>query len=473
MPSAPASLDPAQALQTGDFTFEVQAFDTLVEFDGQSAKLVGALATDWSSSADARSWRLKLRSGVRFHDGTVFDAAAVKANFEYFASSVGLLSFVFPRFKSIKIVSPTEIEVVTVEPAPDFVRSLSIAGIISPKVIAKGPRAPAREPIGTGPFIYVSRSATEVKLRQNPDYWRDGPYFEELVLQVMPDEASRISALRTGQVDVVASLSPTLRGQLANVDGVKLVDNPTTWRTVNIGLRSDVAPTNDLRVRQAMAYALDIPAVGSSIYRSQFIPDASYMPPGVIGYQPARPAVTQDLERARELVRQAGGGKPITIDVAMPSGSSSQLQALQAFADQWREVGFEVNVNQLEEGVFNSETVAPTPRNQAFSTSHGWANGGPVIFEVGLVDADSAFDRGMPRELVARKNELMTAVKQTPDGPQRDRAIGELQNVYAEQMAIIPLFYAAQTDVVRSNLNGYYVPRNCLGTSLGGVFRVQ
>jgi len=465
LPAAPVTLDAARRSITGDFTVTQPMYDGLVRWNADFTEVEPALVTDFTASPDGREWTGTLREGVTFHDGTELDSTAVRKALEYYEAAEGFLGpFFLPEFSEIDDSDPAVIRLVTKDPAPDLTNNLTTVAIMSPRSVAAGNKAIERRPVGTGAFRFVERTSTAVVLERNPTYWEEGkPYLEGVRFQVIGDLGARISALQTDEVNAITLVPSVQARQLAADDRVELVANDL-WTVTYLAFKLLAEPTDELAVRQAIAHGIDRQAIAESILEGQARPATAFMPEGVYGHQPMQPDYAYDPERARSLVQEAGGGGPVRLGLACPAGDGAinNPKIAQAIAAQLGEVGFEVRVSPLEEGLFSKQAGEPEPRSQAFLIDHPWSNGGPFIFDfltfsvvANLPEADPA--------AAERAGTLTTKMQTTPNGDERLAVIGDLQSIFAEQLTYLPLFYFRVPDAVSAKVRGYVVPKDGLG----------
>lgn len=471
--AAPVTLDAARRSISGDFTVTQPIYDTLVRWNEDFTDVEPGLVTKYTVSADGREWVGNIREGVTFHDGASLDSTAVRMGIEYYRDAEGYLGpFFLPQFSEIDDSDPAVIRFVTKNAAPDLTRNLTTVGIMSPRSVRRGNKAIEREPAGTGAFRFADRSGTTVTLEANPDYWEKGkPYLERVRFQVLGDLGARVSALQSGQVNVIDRVPSTQARQLERASGVKLVASDL-WTVSYLAIKMLTSPTDELKVRQAVGYGIDRQAIADSILKGQAEPADSYMPEGIYGYQPMDPLYQYDLERAKSLLEEVGDPSALSLRMATVAGDNAinNPQIAQAFAAQLEELGLSVSVEPLEEGLFNQQADKPQPRNQVFTIDHPWSNGGPFIFDFLTFSTVVNLPEAEP-EIAKRAAELTTQVQTTPDGDKRVELIGELQNLYAEQAGYLPMFFWKVPDAVSDNVEGYAVPKDGLGNyRLGSVY---
>jgi peptide/nickel transport system substrate-binding protein len=330
--------------------------DKLFDLD-EKLNIVPQLATSYEWSKDNKSLTIKLRSGVSFHDGEKMDAAAVKYNLERHRSMKGSnrrgeLAVV----SSVDTVDPSTVRINLSAPfAPLLAVLTDRAGMmVSPKAAeAAGEKFGAR-PVCSGPFRFVERIAQDrIVLERFPDYWNKGQiHFQRITYQPIVDATVRLANLRSGQLDFIERVAPSDVPQLRNDSRFKLariVEIGYQGITINVG-KSDLAQKNplgkDARVREAFELSLDREAIvkvamdGEAVVGNQWVaPDNRY-------YAKSVPVLKRNLERAKQLLREAGVANP-SFTLMTPTTSDAQriAQVVQAMA---KDAGFDIKIQSTE-----------------------------------------------------------------------------------------------------------------------------
>jgi peptide/nickel transport system substrate-binding protein len=346
-------------------------FDSLVLWDLSSADkpsgLVPGLATSWAVDAtDKTKWIFKLREGVKFHDGSAFDAAAVVWNFDkilkqdspqYDPRQSGQGRSRIPSVKAYRAVDPLTVEFTSDAPNALFPYEMSWIVMSSPAQWEKVGRDWTKflaAPSGTGPWKmdrYVPRERAE--LVPNREYWNAArrPKLDRLVLIPMPEANTRTAALLSGQVDWVEAPSPDALPQLRS-RGFQIVTNvyPHNW-TWHFS-RLDGSPWNDIRVRKAANLAIDRDAM-VQLVGGMMVPGKGMVPPDSPWFGKPTFDVKYDPNQARKLLAEAGftPAKPVTVKAIISPGGSGQMQPLpmnEFIQQSLAEVGIKVEFEVME-----------------------------------------------------------------------------------------------------------------------------
>jgi peptide/nickel transport system substrate-binding protein len=345
------------------------AYDALVHYDLSSATkpsdITPGLALSWTvDPADKTKWTFKLRPGVKFHDGSDFNAAAVVWNFDKLLvkeapqfdprqSAQGRSRI--PAIASYRAVDELTLEIITKTPDALLPYQLSWIMMSSPANWEKQGRSwdnVAKSPSGTGPWKIAAFVPRErVELVPNPAYWDKAriPKLDKMVLIPLPEPNARVAALRSGQVDWIEAPAPDAIASLKQA-GFEIVQNafPHNW-TWHLS-RVPGSPWNDIRVRKAANLAIDRQGL-KQLLGGMMIPAEGFMPPGHQWFGKPGFKLGYDVEAARKLMTEAGYSKdkPLKTKILISAAGSGQMQPLpmnefiqQNLADIWMQVEFEV-----------------------------------------------------------------------------------------------------------------------------------
>jgi peptide/nickel transport system substrate-binding protein len=298
------------------------------------------LASEWEQTDDALT--LTLAQDVTFHDGTPFDAEAVKTNLEAVRDTPGPYSGPLQPIESIDVVDEHTVRLNLSESTPSLLNTLSTrAGMMrSPDAIAGG--SIATEPVGTGPWAYdadASSPGTRLVFTLYEDYWggTDSVGVETIELYALPDDQSAVGALSTGEIDI-SDVDPSAKDRADALTGVESFTYATIRNNPLFFDRGPGGVFEDVRVRQAFCYALDTDAL-AGLGRGQ-IPTTQHFAEGELGYNPDIEGYPHDLDQARELYEEAGS-PPVEAEVLAAPFTQNQLSV---YADQVSELGMQLNV---------------------------------------------------------------------------------------------------------------------------------
>ncbi|MDP2628071.1 MAG: ABC transporter substrate-binding protein, partial [Candidatus Rokubacteria bacterium] len=342
------------------------------------------LAERWERKSPTE-YVFHLRQGVRFHNGKEMDAEDVKYTYDRVRDpkvSPGANDLL--AIKSIDVVGKHAVRFTLSGPFATFL--INVGGKYN-GVIPKGSAGDGKElltrAIGTGPFMVEEFDPSRrLTLKRNPSYWgAQKPLLDGITFQAIPDESSIVAALRTGQVQV-AEFASGLSFQVAKGIGtVETMQAPST-RWVVLDLAGDQEPTSKLEVRQAIALALDRPAI-LQIAGSGLGQRLGVLPPGLKYWAapvPELPNQQRDVAKARALLQKAGYARRVPVKIRNIVGYPALAAALPVIVDNLREAGIDVNVETVDGGVWIKDWIVP----QSPPTMNEWG---------GFVDPDQAFHR--------------------------------------------------------------------------------
>lgn len=340
----PISFDPAQA-QEGSWlpTFQA-AYDTLI-LRTPDGELSPMLATDWQYDDTNTKLTLNLRSDVTFSDGASFDAEAVKANFDHFRTGSGPQGSTLSSLSAVDVVDSDTVLVTLTQPDPSLLISLSNAAGMMGSPDKLGTDEIKLNPVGTGPYILDSEATivgSQYTFRKREGYWNpDLAKFDKVVIKVIADPTAALNALVSGQLDA-ALLNSKTAGQ-ARTAGLTEHNYVNNWLGLILYDRAGaVAPAlGDVRVRQAINYAIDTKSILSSIYQNSGEQTSQIFGESSTAFDPALDSTyTYDPDRSRALLAEAGHARDV--ELVLPVAASLDPAMIAAVAQQLGDVGITV-----------------------------------------------------------------------------------------------------------------------------------
>jgi peptide/nickel transport system substrate-binding protein len=329
----PTTLDTMNQQETPASVLATHLFDTLVERDG-NLKIVPALAAELPKLVAPTTWEVKLRKGVKFHNGEEFNAESVKYSLERVKTGMRSSSN-FRPIDRVDIVDPYTVRVQTTKPWPTFTTIMTFrqASMYPSKAYAgKDTAFISKNPIGTGPYRLVKWDKDEqIVLEANEGYWRGAPRIKTVVFRPIPDDAVRVAALQNGEVDVAVNIPPHLATIIANHPKLFLSTAPSI-RTLQIMIVThdydkdhkllgvSKSPVAEKKVRQALLYAVDADDIIKNVLDGKAFRVATLLTPLHFGYDPAIKPVKQDLARVKTLLTEAGFPNGLELTLNSPQG---------------------------------------------------------------------------------------------------------------------------------------------------------
>jgi len=358
----PTTLDTQNQQETPASVVATHIYDTLVERD-QNLKIVPALAAELPKLVAPTVWEVKLRKGVKFHNGEEFTAESVKFSLERVKTGMRSSSN-FRPIDNVEVVDPHTVKVHTTKPWPTFVSIMTFrqASMYPPKAYAgKDSAFISKNPIGTGPYKFVRWSKDEeIVLEANEQYWRGAPKIKTVVFRPIPDDAVRVAALQNGEVDVAVNIPPHLANIIAGHPKIFLSTAPSirTLQLMFVTHEYDaqhklVGPykgvTADKRVRQAIAYALDVDEIIKGVLDGKAMRTATLLTPLHFGYDPSLKPIKQDLGKVKQLLTEAGYPSGLEITLNGPQGRYVRdKEVAEAVAGQLTKAGIKTQLKTYE-----------------------------------------------------------------------------------------------------------------------------
>ena len=348
--------DPQEISGLMEGTIARLVYDPLVDTD-ENLELVPALATEWQMAEDGLSYTFTLRDGVVFHDGTPFDADSVKFTFDRLLQNEQLqhAAIWLENLEEVRIDDPLTVTFLLTAPNPGLITSFPAEPILAHNAIEQYGENFFERSIGTGPFKYVEWNKNQRWVGEaNTDYWNPGVVkLNRVTFRPITEEATRMAALRAGEVDIIDSLSGDQADELGAQDGIQIARIPST-DTIHLTFNFTRPPFNIREARWAVAHAIDVHTIVNDILKAgQAI--AAPIPEGTVGYDAELVAAIPEFnpERSREFLAQAGVAEGTRIEFKLNPAWFAKLDQVAEFvAEQLRAVGFDVELQFLEPGAY-------------------------------------------------------------------------------------------------------------------------
>jgi peptide/nickel transport system substrate-binding protein len=443
--SDPISLHPHSATDLVSEAVVANVCEGLVRFGAVGGHPQAALATTWAT-LDNRTWTFTLRDGVLFHDGARFDADAVIANFDEIRKERG-----FPG--RAERLGPLVVAIVLEKPSAAFLATLSqvIFSFQSPRALA-----PGSPPVGTGPFRFLAAGAGLVQLESNERYWGGSPTLAHLLFRRLANEDAVVGALLSGEIDVSAAVGTDLVARLRSDPSLK-VDATSGLNVAFLSVNNERTPLSDVRVRQAIARAVDRPSIVSGILRGHGEPARNPLPPSLWGYGTLTKELVLDPTGARRLLAEANLAQGfdttvLAVDSPRPYNPAPTLLAAHLVADLGK-VGIRAKVQVAASW---AEYLERATRGDYDLAVLGWQadTGDPNDFLTALLASESIGTTNRSRYRSAAMDGLLKQGRMAIDGHGRMKAYREAQELFQKEMPWVPLYHASMFTAHRVALQG-------------------
>lgn len=320
-------------------------YEGLVQLN-QDGEIVPSLASDWELSEDGKTYTFTLEEGVTFSNGDAFTADDVKFSFDRVKTDwTTTLKAKMDVVENIEVVSDTEVAVTLSQPSNAWLFDIAtpIGAIFSEDGIADL----ANEPVGTGPYEVASWAQNEnIKLETRDDYWGERPGVDGVTLQYFADATATTNALRTGDVDAIVNLQAPELVSTFESDDAFTVTTGTSSGEVSLSLNNRIAPFDDVRVRQAVLFALDRQAIIDTAWNGYGSLNATFVTPQEPYYLDLNDQYAFNPEKAMELLKEAGA-ENLEITYKVPTRPYAQAVS-EIVVSQLKDVGITVNIESSE-----------------------------------------------------------------------------------------------------------------------------
>lgn len=322
-------------------------YSRLVEAD-ENMQIHPGLAESWQQ-LDDKTMQFKLRKGIKFHNGDDFTAEDVKFSFERMMNSPRI-AFVLPPIERIDVVDDYTVNIVTKTPFGPLLAHLShpALGMVSKKLLTENPEALKEKPIGTGSYKFKEWIyGDKLVLEKNEDFYdKNKRGLKYIVFKNVVEASNRAIGLETGEIDIATPISSVDEENIKNNPKLQLLTKPSISYTY-IGMNMTKAPLNDIRVRKAINYAIDKQAIIDVILNGNGKIATSPIAPGVFGFTDKTKNYEYNVEKAKELMKEAGYENGFTTSILVFSGEANTQTAeiVQAYL---KEIGIDLKIEIVE-----------------------------------------------------------------------------------------------------------------------------
>ncbi len=465
----PVNLDPAQVTDLNSNRVGRRIAETLVTFPDESTQIVPGLAESWTVSKDGLRYTFKLRRGVSFHDGTPFNAEAVKdsierqINPEHPLNKLGKYPFAnyfFGNVKAVEVVDPATVEFVLKEPRASFLAVLTAgaASIASPTAMRKLGADYALSPVGTGPFKFATWDRGQrVVLEKNPAYWRFPVKIDRVVYRPIVEDQARLTELLTGALDLIVGTPPDYVSQLESNPKITLLRQvgAHVWY---LGINNQKKPLDDKRVRQALNYAVNKDAIVRDVLKGTGSLSVGPVLPKTWGADGGLKPYPYDPERAKKLLAEAGYPSGFTTTLWVPesgSGMQSPVAMSTVIQSNLKAVGVNVTLQTMEWGAYLAKLRSK--EQELFALSWMAGNEDPDLVMYPLLHSSQWTPNGPNRALYKNDtfDELLHQARLTTDEKKRADLYRQAQRILVDDAPWIFVDHEIQTAAHVKRVQGF------------------
>jgi peptide/nickel transport system substrate-binding protein len=431
-------------------------YDSLVEVKNDGT-IVPCLAESWDISSDGKEYTFHLRKNVAFHNGEPFTAEAVRFTWDRYNKPEVPNYQYFSNVTNVEVVDDYTVKVTTKEADPLFLRGVAdLWAIIPPKYYQQvGVDGFANKPVGTGPFMFEEWvKGDHFTVVANPNYWREGyPLLERVVFKTMVDSSTRVAAIQAGEIDMAPQLSAEEAKSLMGLPDIQVLRyglDRIYYVAFNNLTTGKGTPVEDINVRKAFAYAIDVQAILNSLFDGFAKLAVGQVSSVDLGYDNA-PPVPYDPAKAKELLATAGYPNGFSIGMACGHETFPHMDELcQAIAGYLKEVGIQVNLEIIEANTFwdkEAKKELPPVFVEAWGASTGEAN----MRIIGQLKKDEVYANWYDPDIEA----LLLKTVSTMDRDERAKLYGELQVMMRDNPPFVYLYEPVAFEAIRTRLEGY------------------
>lgn len=407
-------------------------------------------------------WVMKLREGIKFHDGTDLTSDDVLASLEMAKSKPNIATYT-KSFVKVEKVDDLTFKIHTDGPSSSLQYDLAHHGnYILPKALIDSGNDFNVNPIGTGPYKLIEWKKTDyIKLEAHPDYFdtERTPKIKNVMWRVIPEGSTRTIALETGEIDYIIELDATSKDIISGNKNLFLIEIPGishNWLTVN----NEVKPFDDINVRKAINIAINKQDVVEVALNGAGIVANAQTPEGMLGFNPEG-YEHFDLEKAKEYMK-AWGGDPSTITLDMICSNDTKRRAAGVIQSNLAEIGIKATISSMDLATYLSETAD----GNFTGFIGGYSSSEMMSFLKGVFHSENIGSSNKTRTNNPKLDELITKATQTIDETEREKILMEATKELNEQCYQMPLYQNNRLSARKANLGGTF-----LWTS--GEFAVQ
>lgn len=464
--SDPIALDPALVDDMESSKVNCNIYEGLLKHGKDSTVPEPCLAERWETSDDGLTYIFYLRQGVKFHDGTDFNAEAVKINMERqlpgnAAADMPYAQFVYGSVDSVEVVDEYTVQVNMKEVCTPFLNNLCMssgAPMVSPTALEANDGRVVNAPVGTGPFKFVQWAENDyVILERNDEYWGTPAKADKVIFRIIPDTASRVMALTNGEVDIIGDVDVNQVEELKNND--MSVYELEGMNTSYMAYNTTRAPFDNKEVRQALSMAINVPELVENLYQGYATPANSILPSSIPGYDPTIQQVQYDPERAQQILEQYGvtDVHVITHTVARSYNTLGGQVLAEAIQGYWSKVGLNVTVDAYDWSSYKQK-MNGGDYDVCF---WGWlGDNGDADNFLSLLSSDDLTMNVAHYHNPAYQALIMQALE-TPNGEERNQLYSQAEQILAEDCPWLPLTHMTVLSAYNPAVQGYYMHATC------------
>jgi peptide/nickel transport system substrate-binding protein len=468
----PASLDPHVVTAVNDFRININLYDGLVRYADDSLEVEPHLATDWEINDEGTIYTFELRDDVTFHDGSPFDAEAVKFNFDrmldedhpfHDTGPFPLAEQFFGQVDEVRVLEDHVVEFELSSPFAPFLSNLAYPTglLISPAAVEEHGEDVGRNPSGTGPYVFDEWVGNQhVTLERNAEYWDGAPEVSGVVFRPITESQTRVNELLSGGADLIVEVPPDDVAALRDDPDLVVQEQagPHVWFLI---LNVAEEPFDDVRMRQAINHAIDKQSIVDDVLQgTATVADGPIAEAFGAAYNPDLEAYDHDPERAQELMEEAGYGDGVDGTFYVTEGGSGMLDPVpmgEAIQADLGAVGINASIETYEWNSFLDEVNAGI-EGKADMAQMAWMTGDPdtlpyLTLRTGAWPDEGGFNSGYYSN--ERVDELLESAQVEVDEDARNAMYHEMQEIVVEEAPWVFVASWKQNVAMAPDLEGF------------------
>lgn len=461
----PLGLDPALVDDNDSGKINCNIYESLLRFEDDNTDVQPQLAESYTVSDDGLTYTFKLRQGVTFHDGTPFNAEAVKFNIvrqmpENAVAKMSYAGLVYGDVAEVKVIDDYTVSITLKKKSSPFLHNVAMmyaAPMVSPAALQKYGNNVSEHPCGTGPYKFVAWDrGQQIILTRYEDYWGEPGKTANLIFRPMPETSARVVALNNGEVDAIDGIDANVIPELEQAGNVilKTTGMSTQYMFFNCDPNKQ-SVTKDVKVRRAIAQVINVPEMVQSLYKGYDTPATTFLPKVIPGFSDKVKPVSYDPEAAKKAFADLGV-KHLSIitysgaRIYNTVGGQVIAEAVQGYLNQ---AGVDVDVLVYDWATFKNKLIT-----DEFDIGFiGWNgdNGDPDNFLSLMASDDPINNQGLWKNQEYR--DLVAQGVAVADGPERDAIYEKAEQIMADDVGILPISHPTILAATRPNISGFSI----------------